>query len=149
MSIQSEPSKGTGFIIKLPVSLSIIYTITFKIGNYTLSIPTSNVESVARMEHISPEDSTSFYDLRGLLGIDNNEGECFHILKLKDHATIALAVDSIIGNKPLVVMPVGELLAKAKLFAGVGIMENGDISILLDIENLTEVQTSSPRVEKI
>ena len=149
MTIHSEPSKGTTFIIKLPVSLSIIYTITFKIGNYTLSIPTSNVESVDRMEHISPEDSNSFYDLRGLLGIDNNGGEFFYILKLKDHGNIALAVDSIIGNKPLMVMPVGELLAKAKLFAAVGIMENGDISILLDIENLTEVQTSSPRVEKI
>jgi len=34
------------------------------------------------------------------------------------------------------VMPVGELVAKVRLFAGIGILENGDISILLDIENL-------------
>jgi len=65
MTIYSEPSKRTEFIIKLPVSLSIIYTITFKIGKYTISIPTSNIESIDRMEYISPEDSNSFYDLRG------------------------------------------------------------------------------------
>jgi len=141
MTICSEPSKRTEFIIKLPVSLSIIYTITFKIGKYTISIPTSNVESIDRMEYISPEDSNSFYDLRGLLGVNNNEGELFHVLKLKDHGNIALAVGSIIGNKPLMVMPVGELLAKARIFAGVGIMENGDISILIDLENLPKAQS--------
>ena len=162
MTISSEPSKWTEFIIKLPVSLSVIYAITFKIGKYTLSIPTLNVESIRR-EHISPGDINSFYDLRGLLGVDNNGREFFHILRLKGPeekssyhrpasyrqpesgskaSNIELAVDSIIGNKPLMVMPVEELLAKARIFAGVGIMENGDISILLDIENLPEVQTS-------
>ena len=34
------------------------------------------------------------------------------------------------------IKPVGELLAKAKFCAGVGIMENADISILLDTESL-------------
>jgi hypothetical protein len=35
---------------------------------------------------------------------------------------------------------VGELLAKAGLFAGVGITESGDISVLLDVENLLQVR---------
>lgn len=152
MAIRSEPSKGTEFIIKLPLSLSIIYAITFKIGNYTLSIPTSNVESIRRTEHISPEDRGSFYDLRGLLGV-NGGGGILHILKLRhlvgksgqgkagrNDGSIDLLVDTTIGNRALMVMPVGELLAKVKLFAGVGIMENGDLSILLDVESLPGVQ---------
>ncbi len=77
----------------------------------------------------------------GLLGVNNNEGEFYHILKLKDYGNIALAAGSIIGNTPLMVMPVGELLAKARIFAGVGIMENGDISILIDMENLPKAQS--------
>ena len=157
MTIRSEPSKGTEFIIKLPVSLAVIYAITFKIGKYTLSIPTSNVESIDKKENISPEKGSSFYDLRRLLGINDNEGGFSYSLKLKrpgkerNHNTpgqqekaggkvgdIELAVDNIISNKPLMVMPVGELLSKARLFTGVGIMENGDISILLDIENFSK-----------
>jgi two-component system chemotaxis sensor kinase CheA len=150
MTICSEPTKGTEFTMKLPVYLSVICAITFKMGEYTLSIPTSNVESIDSREHILPEDSTSFYDLRSLLGINNNGGKAFYILKLKHHGEkssppgkggdLEVVVDSIIGNKPLMVMPVGELLAKARLFAGVGIMENGDISILLDVESLPAVQ---------
>jgi chemotaxis protein histidine kinase CheA len=110
------------------------------------------VESIGRAEHISPEDRSSFYDLRGLLGV-NGRGEILHILKLRHLAgksgqdkagrndgSIDLLVDTTIGNRSLMVMPVGELLAKVELFAGVGIMENGDLSILLDVESLPGVQ---------
>jgi len=155
MTIHSAPSKGTELILKLPVSLSIMHSITFKAGKYTLSIPTSDVESIERREPISPYENEPFYDLRGLLGVSENGGESSYILKLKHpreknsynskNGNIELGVDQILGNRPLMVMPVGELLAKARLFAGVGIMENGDISILLDIENLPRVQTSSSR----
>ncbi|MFH1931558.1 MAG: ATP-binding protein [Pseudomonadota bacterium] len=151
MTITSEPSKGTEFIIKLPVSLSVIYAITFKIGKYTLSIPTSNVKSIDRNEHVSPEEISSLYDLSGLLNVDN-KGKLSHFLKLRhlgrenSFSTAGgveeLAVEKIIGNRPLMVMPVGELLAKVGFFAGVGIMENGDISILLDIEKLHEIAKS-------
>ncbi|HIJ19937.1 MAG TPA: hypothetical protein HPP58_02700 [Deltaproteobacteria bacterium] len=53
-----------------------------------------------------------------------------------DSAGMRFEVDSIIGNTPLMAMPVGELPAKAKIFAGVGMMENGEISMLLDMEKL-------------
>jgi len=152
MTIRSEPSKGTEFIIRLPLSLSVIHAVTFEMGTYTLSIPTSNVESIGRREHLSPEDIASSYDFRELLGV-NGGGEVLYTLKLRHlveknghnrkDGDIKLVVDRIIGNRPLMVMPVGELLAKVRLFAGVGIMENGDISILLDVENLPQVQSSS------
>jgi chemotaxis protein histidine kinase CheA len=47
-----------------------------------------------------------------------------------------LIVDNVIGNRPLMILPVGELLSRIKLFSGIGIMENGDISILIDVDNL-------------
>ena len=46
----------------------------------------------------------------------------------------AIGVDSVIGNRPLMVMPVGEFLASAGVFAGIGIMENGDVTMVLDVE---------------
>jgi chemotaxis protein histidine kinase CheA len=150
MTIRSEPSKGTTFTIRLPLSLSVIHAVTFEVGTYTFSIPTSNVESIGRREHASPEDSASSYGLRGLLSV-NSGGEVLYTLKLRHLAEkngqnrrdgdIKLAVDRIIGNMPLVVMPVGELLAKARVFSGVGIMENGDISMLLDLEHFPELYT--------
>jgi two-component system chemotaxis sensor kinase CheA len=149
MTINSVPEKGTEFTIKLPVSLSVIYAITFRIGDYTLSIPTSNVVSIAQMESFS-NDSDSYYNLKGLLGIQDSKGKLSNVLKVRylgtkkgsDDGTrkeIDVVVGDIVGNKPVMVMPVGELLGKANIFSGVGIMENGEISILLDVDNLPEM----------
>ncbi|MFH1955092.1 MAG: ATP-binding protein [Pseudomonadota bacterium] len=146
MTIRSEISKGTQFTIKLPLSLSIVYAIVFKLGGYALSVPTSHVESIERPGAILPEERESFYDLKSFLKIDTKGKMPSHILKLRQPAKleksdsrsghVRVAVDSIVGNIPLMVMPLGELLAKANTFAGVGVMENGDISILLAMEKL-------------
>ncbi len=168
MTIRSQPSKGTEFTLKLPISLSVIYAVTFRIGKYTLSVPTSNVESIDRANSLFPDEGSHFYDLRGLLGADNSGRESFYAVRLRypaqgrghtrppchsrcsgaamgNDGRIMVIVDSIIGNRSLMVMPIGELLARAKIFAGVGIMENGDISILLDVENLPQVRSSPIR----
>jgi two-component system chemotaxis sensor kinase CheA len=146
LSIHSEPAKGAEFRIRLPVSLSIIYAVTFRLGDYTLSIPTSYIASIDQMGPASPDNSHSFYNLKTLLGVGDNGERPFHILKIRSPEEkyypnekgelMQLMVDSIVGNKRIMVMPVGELLAKSRLFAGVGIMENCDISLLLDIEQL-------------
>jgi two-component system, chemotaxis family, sensor kinase CheA len=145
ITIDSVPEKGTEFTVKLPVSLSVVYAINFRLGQYNLSIPTSNVVSIDRREPVFPEDMDFYYDLKGLLCIKDDGRKESHVLKLRHPGEkytekgagveMEVAVDSIIGNKPIMVMPVGELLAQVRLFAGVGILENGDISILLDIEN--------------
>ena len=144
MSIHSEPSKGTQFTIQLPLSLSIVYAIVCKLGEHTLSIPTSNVASIEKAEAVSSEQSGAFSDLGDRLGIDARTTKPTHILKIRQpsgvngatarETTVRFAVDSVIGNMPLMVMPLGELLARAGSFAGVGIMENGGISILLDMD---------------
>ncbi len=146
MTIHSEPSKGTQFVIKLPLALSILYAIVFRIGPYTLSVPTSHIASIERTEAASSKPGRPLYDLGDRLGIDPHTRHPSHILNIRrppsrDGETAGetpdrFIVDGVIGNMPLMVMPSGELLARTRSFAGVGIMENGDISILLDIEKL-------------
>jgi len=146
LAIHSEPSKGTQFVIKLPLSLSIVYAIVFTLGPYTLSVPTAHVASIDRIEIRSKQQNETFYDLRDRLGIHPRGARPKHIIKLRyppvidpapsGHPPVGFAVDTVIGNMPLMVMPLGELMARTGSFAGVGIMENGDLSILLDVEKL-------------
>lgn len=143
MKIQSEPFKGTRFIISLPLSLSIIYAVLFRLGNYILAIPTSHVESIENEDSKFSEKAERFCDLRSLLRIDAEGPGEGHIIRLRqsvistmplsENEGLCIAADAIIGNMPLMAMPLGELLAKTGLFAGVGIMENGDISLILDL----------------
>jgi len=106
-----------------------------------LSIPTANVESIDQWNSIDKAEKNELYDLAGRLGVKKSN-KFFHVMNVKyseSKNTITLGqkqikfpVDAIIGNKAVMVLPVGELLAKTRAFGGVGIMENGDITMLLD-----------------
>ena len=147
MKIRSEPSKGTRFIIGLPLSLSIIYAVLFRLGKYILAIPTSNVHAIENGDPDPSHNVSQFCDLRSILRMDDEtEVKGGHIIRLRQSATpqmpssedggLGIAADAILGNMPLMAIPLGELLAKTGLFAGVGIMENGDISLILDLEKI-------------
>jgi len=141
IAIASDPGRGTEFLIRLPVSLSVVYAITFKLGPYMLSIPTANVESIDQWDGMDSAEKKGLYDLGARLGVGKSR-VFSHVMNVKyseieniiapGHKRIKFAVDTIIGNKAVMVMPVGELLAKTRAFGGVGIMENGDITMLLD-----------------
>lgn len=146
LSIHLEPGRGTAFVMKLALSLSIIQAVVFRLGPYTLAVPTSHVLSVEPADDRSSKQGEDFYDLRKRLSIKEAAGRPTHVLRVRrpprpdkpagGRTLSRFLVDRVLGNVPLMVMPTGELLARAEAFAGVGIMENGDLSILLEMGRL-------------
>ena len=144
MTIHSKPSDGTELVIRLPVSLFLMNCITFNIGDYVISIPTGMVLSAGR----DSPNRNGQYDLRKLMGIREDPKIWGHTLEVacpkerRNASTgdrlLSFSVDNIVGNKRIMVMPAGEILSKTGLIAGIGIMDDGRISILLDIESLPE-----------
>ena len=151
IEVVSEPYKYTRFIMQFPLFLSVINAFIFTVGPYTLSIPTTRIEAVESVcSNATTEKRASLVPLKDFLCMEQNaDDRPSHIIRLKnsadetvsncDSAGMRFAVDSIIGNTPLTTMPVGELLAKTKIFAGVGMMETGEISMLLDVEKLQKL----------
>ena len=150
LKIRSEPSKGTRFVISLPLSLSIIHAVLFRLGEYTLAVPTNCVEAIESRGVTPSERIEHFCDLGNLMQIEGKGSDKGHIIRIRQPAKPpvkppshekgpGIAADAIIGNVPLLAIPLGELLAKTGLFAGVGIMENGDISLILDLEKIQAV----------
>ena len=144
MKIVSKPTVGTEFQVRLPLTLSIVQALTFTVDGYTLSIQTSQVDAIDRVSNLSAAQYGKVQSLGELIGIGRNQA-MLHVIFLKSPAQQKLGViedlptigvDSIIGNRPLMVLPVGELLASAGVFAGVGIMENGDVTMVLDVEKV-------------
>ena len=107
-----------------------------------MSIPTSMVLSADRDEPAND----GLYDLRALMGVEEDPKIWGHTLRVscpKDgkkagsaDRILAFSVDTVIGNKRIMVMPAGEILSRTGLIAGVGIMDDGRVSVLLDIESL-------------
>jgi two-component system, chemotaxis family, sensor kinase CheA len=146
MTIHSKPSEGTELVIRLPVSLFLMNCIAFTIDDYIISVPTGMVLSADR--DIPAKDG--LYDLRAVMGIESDTKIWGHTLKVTcqnnretggaDDHVLAFSVDTVIGNKRIMVMPAGEILSKTGLIAGVGIMDDGRLSVLLDIESLPQKQ---------
>ena len=132
--------------MKLPLSLSIIYAVIFRLDKFILAIPTSHVETIENESSDSTKENVCLIDLRRLFKIDNRPEKYNHIIRLRalsipevgtnGDVVEYVAADVIIGNMPLMAMPVGEFLAKTGFFAGVGIMENGEIALVLDMERI-------------
>jgi two-component system chemotaxis sensor kinase CheA len=143
MTIHSDPGEGTTFVIRLPVSLTVMNGLSFRVGPYCLSIPTLDVCSIDLWEERA-RGVAPVLEPRRFLDEGQDEEKPTHLIRLKsrDRGTtgtaegqeIGMLVDGVIGNKPMMVLPVGDLLGKAKLFSGVGVMENGDLTVLMDTE---------------
>ena len=156
MKIVSKPTVGTEFHVRLPLSLSIVQALTFTVNGYTLSIQTTQVDAIDRVSNLSAAQYGNVQSLGELMGHTRNQA-MLHVIFLKPlvqqkpndiEDLPAIGVDSIIGNRPLMMLPVGELLASAGVFAGVGIMENGDVTMVLDLEKVFKKGSSPIQLEK-
>lgn len=142
LKINSAPGKGSEFYIRLPLSMSIVQAISFEVDGYTLSIPTHRVAAINRIGNLAADDLAGVIHLGELLKI-GNQSNLLHVISLKSgteedvsnrgQAESLIGVDTIVGNRPLMVLPVGELLATTGAYSGVGIMENGEIAMMLDL----------------
>ncbi|MFW6099682.1 MAG: hypothetical protein ACOC79_04210, partial [Thermodesulfobacteriota bacterium] len=144
-SIRSRAFEGAQFIFRLPLLLSLVYAVTFRLGPYTFSIPTAHVQSIKGVTPADVESMESLWDMWKRLAIEGEFKTASHVIELGYGGTaegfdraLHLAVEEIVGNRPLMVMPVDEILAKVPYIAGVGVMENGEVSILLETEELLE-----------
>ncbi len=146
LGIRSETGKGTAFEISMPLSLSIIHAITFCVGPYTFSVPTSEVSSVYRTADMTESDARAEIDLKRFFSEGAPPEKSLHLIALKEPGAAralstpipcGILADRIVGNRPLMVMPIGDPLSRVGLYSGIGVMENGDISMLLDPAQLT------------
>jgi hypothetical protein len=93
-------------------------------------------------------EKDGLYNLRGIIGIEEDPEIWGHTLRVAcpnrkktaqaEDRIISFSVDTVIGNKRIMVMPAGEILSKTGLIAGVGLMDDGRLSILLDVESLPQ-----------
>lgn len=150
IEIKTKPQKGTEFLLKLPLTLSIIEAIIFRIGKDTLAIPVYYIKEMLKMKQIS----TSTYE--GQLLLLNLRGNYFPVFyldhfftyldhdfkDLKDSYLIFLEVegkkffipvDEILGEQQVVLKRMPQLEKFQNGIMGSSVLGNGDIVFILDI----------------
>lgn len=152
VEINSTVGEGSTFTILLPLTLAIIDGMIVQSADDTYIIPTlSVIESFAPSESIVHKYSHKgeFVDLRGdmipivrlnkVLGLSDAAPDAWESTLIcieSEKGKYALLVDDLIGRQQVVIKTLGPALSKIKELSGSAIMGTGDISLILNMEEL-------------
>jgi len=150
--IDSIPGEGTTIIIKFPLTLAIIDGMIIEVGHSKYTIPTVSILESFRVRNeavIEDEQGNEMIMVRG---------ECYPVLRLQRHYSInsevenltegimimvensgnrmCIFADALLGEQQVVVKALPKYIRKVRGIAGCTLLGNGDISLILDIDEL-------------
>ncbi|VXB94580.1 conserved hypothetical protein [Luteimonas sp. 9C] len=171
--IRSRDGAGTTFTLRLPQTLAVTQAAFVRIGETSFAVPIASVRGVGRIARADAQPGAIYryggedyplYDLGRLVGQPSAraEGQLQMPLLLirAGELRAAVAVDEIVGNKEIVVKPVGPQITSIPGIFGATIMGDGRVVVILDIAPLVRrhgaqaaqpdapVQAAEPVVER-
>jgi len=157
LSIKSERGKGSTFIIRLPLTLSVIQALLIRVQDEQYALPLNTINAGQR---ISVRDiklmlgtHKPHYDFHGekyrfmplsslldkpLSLSDNLKHQMPLLLFRSGDLRIALLVDDIVSNREIVIKSVGTQLGHISAINGATILGDGHVVFILDIPTLMD-----------
>ena len=172
LMIDSTPGSGTRMMLNVPLTLSIVPSLTIGIGRQVFAIPRSYVEEIVRNSG-EEMDSTriggrEFITVRGqriacvgldeILGLESTcppEARLYVLIRLVGGDLFGLAVDAIHNHEKLVVKPIAPVLMACGFYVGTTQLDDGSPVPMLDVSGVArsagmirEVKDRSLRKER-
>jgi two-component system chemotaxis sensor kinase CheA len=155
IEIDSKEGEGTTFSMILPLTLAIIDGMLVSSAEETYIIPTLSVVESFRPEkeivHVLKEKG-EFVSMRGqhipivrLSDVFNlntkriNPWDGILVCVETENGRVAIMVDELVGRQQVVIKTLGKALASLKEVSGGAILGNGDIALILNVEELRKV----------
>ena len=156
VSVDSKLGQGTSFIIKIPLSLSIVDGMEVSVGESIFTVPINSIrESFKVKPHQLVKDTNGkemilirgecfplirLYDIYDLTPGTDDLNDGIVILVEADGKCACIFADELIGEQQVVVKPFSSLLnnynVKQNGMAGCSILGDGSITIILDVSNI-------------
>ncbi|MDH3871650.1 MAG: chemotaxis protein CheA, partial [Gammaproteobacteria bacterium] len=152
LQIDSSPGVGSVFTVRLPYTLALNQALLVKAGDDTYCIPLGGIEGVTRVDtselaacyeaaDAAFEYAGNRYQLQHLAtllsrgGMDKvlPQGRVPVLLARIGGKRIALQVESLIGNREIVVKPLGTQLSTVNGVSGATILGDGRVVLILDL----------------
>ncbi len=152
IEIESERDKGTTIHLDVPLTVAVTNCFLVKSSDLTYAFPVTRIKRTKELGRSDIRltqgersvdirgENTKIYKLSNLLNISNSNGEFperFPSLICERKEDLgAIAVDSILGTREVVVKPLGDPLEQIRQFSGATILGDGVIAPIVDVENL-------------
>lgn len=156
VSVESKYGEGTNFIIKIPLSLSIVDGMEIAVGDSIFAIPINVISSSFK---VLPEQLVKDTNGNEMIMV---RGECYPLIRLyelydlkpniqdlyegivilveTDGKQACIFADELIGEQQVVVKPFPRLLGSYNIkqhgMSGCSILGDGSITIILDVDNI-------------
>jgi chemosensory pili system protein ChpA (sensor histidine kinase/response regulator) len=163
LEISSETGKGATFTLRLPQTLAVTQAVFVQIDEIQFAVPVAAISGVGRIArnrydtyggvYLYDGQEYDLYDLGALTGHGpaRAEGEAQIPLLLVNagELRVAVAVDQVLGNREIVVKPVGPQLASIPGVYGATITGDGSVVVILDIAPLVRRHLSQPIAPRV
>ncbi|WOS54579.1 Hpt domain-containing protein [Xanthomonas rydalmerensis] len=158
VDIHSVRGQGVTFTLRLPQTLAVTQAVFVQIGDTTFAVPVASVSGIGRIGRERFEAGTggyrysgeeyALYDLGSLVGQApaRAEGQAqVPLLRVRaGDLRAAVAIDQVLGNREIVVKPVGLQIASVPGIYGATITGDGRVVVILDIAPLVRRYLAQP-----
>ncbi|MET0289544.1 MAG: Hpt domain-containing protein [Pseudoxanthomonas sp.] len=146
LDIQSNAGKGTTFTLRLPQTLAVTRAVFVQVGETRFAVPVAAVSGIGRITrdrftqqgaHYSyAGEEYALYDLGTLAGhtasLAEGQEQIPLLLVRSGELRAAVAVDAVLGNREIVVKPVGPQVSSIPGIYGATITGDGSVVVILD-----------------
>ncbi|MBK7258306.1 MAG: chemotaxis protein CheA [Ignavibacteriae bacterium] len=155
IEIESEMGKGSKIIIKLPLTLAIIQALLVEVDREVFSVP---LESVLEVVRIQPKDINTISGrevvrlrntvlplarLQSIMGTSNGEDRqddwIYIVVVGLAQQRLGIVVDSLLGQKEVVIKSLGGYLGTVPGIAGSTILGDGRVIMIIDVGELMKL----------
>ena len=146
IEMDSKVDVGTTFIIKLPLTLSIIQALMVQIGKESFAIPLDVVERVVMVREkdimqTSNQEVCKFQEglipiirTDKLLQVPSSSSDTKYAIIVKiGKQYYGVLVDKMVEQQEIVIKKIDPMLQKIKKYQGATILGNGSIALILDV----------------
>lgn len=161
--VDSEVGKGSRFVLKLPLTLAIIQGLLVNVGSETYAVPLTSVLEVVRnstddLDYIHGREVIRLRDrilpliyVDELLGVNDSQrretGRFYTVVIGVANTFFGLVVDSLLGQKEVVIKSLGNFLKKSPGIAGSTILGDGRVIMILDVGEIAAMMKSKLMTE--
>ncbi|MFY9176255.1 MAG: chemotaxis protein CheA [Caldicoprobacterales bacterium] len=152
IEVETEQGKGSRFIVRLPLTLSIIQALLVEISEEIFAIPLSSVQEIIEIKQSDIKElrGQEVIPYRGVLlplirveqelDIDYKDRTQDDLITLvvikKGEKLSALTIGNLIGQQEIVIKSLGKYLSSIKVISGATILGDGRVALILDINRL-------------
>ncbi|MES9861988.1 MAG: Hpt domain-containing protein [Candidatus Thiodiazotropha sp. LLP2] len=161
LEIDSQPGRGTSFIIRLPLTLAITDALLIRVGEEIYAVPHGSISGVVRIRReeiqkcYSGEQESFDYGgkhykvnyLGRMMGAGQHE---IHegmrwlpllLLQTGEHQ-VALQIDELLGSRQVVVKTLGKQVGSVRWITGGTILADGRVALILDLASLVRMDAT-------